>query len=112
LFGAFIESKPGIRFRNAINSYMRSTAVDLPVGRLSSFVCSVSHDSSLVFSGLISWLAIRFRLVLSSSIVLKKQLFKDLSSTIVLTDRGFVSLSSLLGFFSTELRYLDIEQLI
>jgi hypothetical protein len=48
LFGAFIESKQGIRFRNAINSYVRSNAVDLPVGplSLSSFVCSVSRNSS------------------------------------------------------------------
>jgi hypothetical protein len=68
LFGAFIKSKQGIRFRNAINSYMRSGAVDLPVGPLSSFVCSVSRNSSLEFSALISWLAIRFSPVLSSSI--------------------------------------------
>jgi hypothetical protein len=45
LFGAFIVSKQGIRFRNAINSYMRSNAEDLPVGRLSSYVCSVSRNS-------------------------------------------------------------------
>jgi hypothetical protein len=47
LFGAFIESKQGIRFRNAINSYMRSNSVDLPVGHLSSFICCVSRNSSL-----------------------------------------------------------------
>jgi hypothetical protein len=37
-FGAFIESNQGIRFRNAINSYMRSDAVDLPAGPLPSFL--------------------------------------------------------------------------
>jgi hypothetical protein len=40
-FGAYIESEQAIRFRNAINSYMRSGVVDLPVGPLASFVCSV-----------------------------------------------------------------------
>jgi hypothetical protein len=50
LFGAFIEEKQGIRFRNAVNSYLRSSAVDLPVGSLSSFVCHVSRGSSLEFS--------------------------------------------------------------
>jgi hypothetical protein len=76
IFGAFIESKQGIRFRNAINSYMHSNALDfpvglfdLPVGPLSSFVCSVSRWSSLDFDSLFSWLAIRFHPVLSSSIV-------------------------------------------
>jgi hypothetical protein len=93
-FGEFIESKQGIRFRNAKNSYMRSNSVDLPVGALSSFVCSVSRNSSLEFSALISWLAIRFHPVLSSSIVVNSQLFKDLSSIIALKDRGFVSVSS------------------
>jgi hypothetical protein len=94
VFGAFIKSKQGIRFRNAINSYMRSNAVDLPVGRLSSFVSSISRNSSLEFSALISWLAIRFHPFLSSSIVVNLQLFVDLSSTIVLKDRRFVSVSS------------------
>jgi hypothetical protein len=37
--GAFIESTQGIRFRDAINSYMRSNVVELPVGPLASFVC-------------------------------------------------------------------------
>jgi hypothetical protein len=91
--GAYIESKQGIRFRNAINSYMRSNAVDLPVGPLSSFVCSVSRNSSLEFSALIAWLARRYRPVLSSIIVVNHQLFADLSSTIALKDRGFVSVS-------------------
>jgi hypothetical protein len=95
LFGAFIKSKQGIRFRNAINSYLRSTAVDLPVGPLSSFVCSVLYrNSSLEYSSLISWLARRFRPVLSSSVIVNSKLFKDLSSTIALKDRGFVSVSS------------------
>jgi hypothetical protein len=93
-FGAFIESKQGIRFHNAINSYMRSNAVYLPVGPLSSFVCSVSRNSSLEFSALISWLGRRFHPVLSSSIVVNTKLFADLSSTIALKDRGFVSVSS------------------
>jgi hypothetical protein len=94
LFGAFILSKQCIRFRNAINSYMRSNAVDFQVGPLSSFVCSLSRNSSLEFSSLISWLEIRFRPVLSSSIVLNHQSFKDLSSTIAFKDRGFVGVSS------------------
>jgi hypothetical protein len=82
LFGAFIESNQGIRFRNAVNSFMRSTAVDLSVGSLSSFVCSVTRGSSLKFSSLISWLAIRFSPVLLSSIVVNIKLFEDLSLTI------------------------------
>jgi hypothetical protein len=108
LFGAFIKSKQGIRFRNAINSYMRSNAVDLPVGPLSSFVCSVSRNSSLEFSALISWLAMRFRPVLSSSIVVvNTQLFKDLSSTIVLKDRGFVGVSSSVNDWTVEIKAED-----
>jgi hypothetical protein len=107
LFGAFIKSKQGIRFRNAINSYMRSNAVDLPVGPLSSFVCSVSRNSSLEFSSLFSWLARRFHPVLSSSIVVNIQLFKDLSSTIVLKDRGFVSESSSVNYWTVEMKAED-----
>jgi hypothetical protein len=107
LFGAFIKSKQGIRFRNAINSYMRSGAVDLPVGTISSFVCSVSRNSSLEYSALLSWLAIRFRPVLSSSIVVNRQLFKDLSSTIVLKDRGFVSVSSSVTDWTFEMKAED-----
>jgi hypothetical protein len=52
---AVIEDKQGIRFRNAINSYMRSTAVDLPVGPLSSFIFNIFilRNSSLEFSSMI-----------------------------------------------------------
>jgi hypothetical protein len=107
LFGAFILSKQGIRFRNAINSYMRSNAVDFPVGRLSSFVCSVLRDSSLEFSSLFSWLARRFHPVLSSSIVVNSELFKDLSSIIALKDRGFVSVSSSVTDWTVELKAED-----
>jgi hypothetical protein len=107
LFGAFIESKQGIRFRNAVNSYMRSNSVDLPVGPLSSFVCSVSRNSSLEFSSLFSWLARRFHPVLSSSIVLNIQLFKDLSSIIALKDRGFVSVSSSMIDWTVEIKAED-----
>jgi hypothetical protein len=107
LFGAFIKSKQGIRFRNAINSYIRSNAMDLPVGPLSSFVCSVMRNSSLEFSSLIPWLAIRFRPVLSSSIVVNSQLFKALSSTITLKDRGFVSVSSSLNAWTIEMKAED-----
>jgi hypothetical protein len=104
LFGAFIEEKQGIRFRNAINSYMRSNAVVLPVGPLSSFICSVSRNSSLEFSCLFSWLAILLRPVLSSSIVVNSQLFKEFSSTIALKDRGFVSVSSSLNDWTVEMK--------
>jgi hypothetical protein len=107
LFGAFIDSKQGIRFRNAINSYMRSNAVDLPVGTLSSFVCSVLRYSCLEFSALISWLARRFNPVLSSSIVVNTKLFKDLSSTIALKDRGFVSVSSSVNDWTVEMKAED-----
>jgi hypothetical protein len=107
VFGAFIKSKQGIRFRNAINSYIRSNSVDFPVGPLSSFVCSVLRDSSLEFSALHSWLAIRFRPVLSSSIVVNSQLFKALSSIIVLKDRGFVSVSSIVNDWDVELKDED-----
>jgi hypothetical protein len=107
LFGAFIESKQGIRFRNAINTYMRSSAVDLPVGSLSSFICSVMRNSSLEFSGLISWLAIQLHPVLSSSIVVNTQLFADLSSTIALKDRGFVSVSSSVNDSTVEMKAED-----
>jgi hypothetical protein len=88
--GAFIKDKQGIRFRNAVNSSMRSNAADLPVGPLSSFVCSILRNPPLEFSSLISWLGRRFRPVLSSSIVLNPRLFMDLSSTIALKDRGFI----------------------
>jgi hypothetical protein len=81
--------------------------VDLPVGPVSSFVCSVSYNSSLEFTSLISWLAIRFRPVLSSSIVVNHQLFADLSSTIVLKDRGFVSVSSSVRDWSNEMKAED-----
>jgi hypothetical protein len=104
VFGAFILSKQGIRFRNAINSYMRSNSVNLPVGPLSSFVCSVSRDSPLEFSSLISWPAIRFHPALSSSIVVNIKLFKDLSSTITLKDRGFISVSSSLNDWTVEMK--------
>jgi hypothetical protein len=103
LFGAFILSKQGIRFRNAINSYMRSNSVDLPVGPLSSFVCSVTRNSSLEFSSLFSWLGRRFNPVLSSSIVVNSQLLTDLSSTIVLKDRSFVSVSSSVADWAVEM---------
>jgi hypothetical protein len=106
-FGAFIKSKQGICFRNALNSYISSTAVDLPVGRLSSFICSVSRNSSLEFSALLSWLTIRFRPVLSSSIIVNRQLFADLSSTIVLKDRGFVSVSSSVNDWTVEMKADD-----
>jgi hypothetical protein len=106
-FGAFILSKQGIRFRNAINSFMRSNSVDLPVGPLSSFVCSVLRNSSLEFSSLISWLAIRFRPVLLSSIVVNRKLFTDLSSTIALKDRGFVGVSSRLNDWTVEMKSVD-----
>jgi hypothetical protein len=106
-FGEFIESKQGIRFRNAINSYLRSNTVDLPVGPLSSFICSVLRKSSLEFSGLLSWLAIRFHPVLSSSIVVNMKLFKDLSSTIALKDRGFVSVSSSVTDWTVEIKAED-----
>jgi hypothetical protein len=102
--GAFIEDKQGIRFRNAVNSYMRSNAVDSPVGPLSSFVCSVLRNSSLDFSSLVSWLARRFRPVLSSSIVVNSQLFKDISSTISLKDRGFASVSSSVRDWTVEMK--------
>jgi hypothetical protein len=107
LFGAFIKSKQGIRFRNAINSFVRSNAVDLPVRPLSSFVCSVLRDSSLEFSALLSWLAIRFNPVLSSSIVVNSELFKDLSSTIALKDREFVSMSSSVTDWTVEMKAED-----
>jgi hypothetical protein len=106
-FGAFIKSKQGIRFRNAVNSYMRSNAVALPIGQLSSFVCYISRNSSLEFSALISWLGRRFRPVLSSSIVVNSQLFKDLSSTIVLKDRVFVSVSSSMNDLTVDLKADD-----
>jgi hypothetical protein len=101
--GAFIEDKQGIRFRNAINSYMRSTAVDLPVGPLSSFIRSVLRGSSLEFSGLVSWLGRQFLPFLSSSIVVNSQLFADLSSTIALKDSGFVSESSSVRDWAVEM---------
>jgi hypothetical protein len=103
-FGEFIYSKKGIRFRNAVNSYMRSNAVDLPVGPLSSFICSVSRKSSLEFSALVSRLAIRFHPVLSSSIVMNIKFFKDLFSTIALKDRGFVSVSLSVNSWTVEMK--------
>jgi hypothetical protein len=107
LFGAFIYSKKGIRFRNAINTYMRSNSIRLPVGPLSSFIHSISHNSSFEFTSLISWLAIQFRPVLTSSIVVNKQLFMDLSSTIALKDRGFISVSSSVNDWTVEMKDED-----
>jgi hypothetical protein len=107
VFGAFIESKQGIRFRNAINSFMRSNAVDLPVGPLSSFVCRLLRNSSLEFSSLVSWLAIRYHPILSSSIVVNNKLFADLSSTIALKDRGFVGVSSRVNDWTVEMKAED-----
>jgi hypothetical protein len=107
VFGAFIKSKQGIRFRNAINSYMRSNTINFPVGPLSSFVCSVLRNSSLEFSALLSWLARRFHPALSSSIAVNPQLFADLSSTIALKDRGFVCVSSSLNDWTVEMKAED-----
>jgi hypothetical protein len=109
-FGAFIESKQGIRFHNTINSFIRSNAKDLPVGPLASIIRYVSrrsHRPSLEFSGLISWLARRFQPVLSSSIVINTKLFEDISSTIALKDRGFFSVSSSLSNLVVEMKAKD-----
>jgi hypothetical protein len=105
--GAFIQSKKGIRFRNALNSYMRSNAVYLAVGPISSFVCKVLRGSSLDFSSLISWICRRFRPVLSSSIVVNPRLFADLSSTIALKDHGFISKTYSLYGWTVELKAGD-----
>jgi hypothetical protein len=105
--GAFVEEKQGIRFRNAINSYMRSNAVYLPVGPISSFVCKVLCGSSLNFSALISWIGRRFHPVLSSSIVVNSRIFADLSSTIALKYRGFVSVSSSVNDWTVEIKAED-----
>jgi hypothetical protein len=102
--GAFIEAKQAIRFRNAINSYMHSAAVDLPVGPLASFICYLLRRSSLELSSLLSWIARRYRPVLTSSIVVNRKLFEDLSRTIALKDRGFVSVSSSLSNWTFEMR--------
>jgi hypothetical protein len=107
LFGAFILSKQGVRFRNAINSNLRSTAVDFPVGPLSSFVCKASRGSSLELSSLSSWLAIRFHPVLSSSIAVNSKLFMDLSSTIAMKECGFVSVSSSVKDWAVEIKTED-----
>jgi hypothetical protein len=107
ILGAFIQSKKGIRFRNALNSYMRSNAVYLPVGPISSFVCKMLRGSSLDFSSLISWLGRRFRPVLSSSIVVNPRLFADLSSTIALKDHGFVGETYSLYGWTVELKAKD-----
>jgi hypothetical protein len=107
LFGAFILSKQVIRFRNANNSYMRSNALDFPVGHLSSFVCSVMRNSSFEFSSLLSWLARRFHPVLSSSIVVNIKLFEDLSFTIALKDRGFDGVSSSVIYWTVEMKAED-----
>jgi hypothetical protein len=105
--GAFIEDKQAIRFRNAINSYMRLNLVDLPVGSLSSFVCSLVRRSSLEFSSLIAWLARKFHPGISSSIVVNPQLFTYLSSTIALKDRGFVFVSSSMRDWTVTLKAND-----
>jgi hypothetical protein len=99
-FGAFILSKQVIRFQNAINSYMRSDEVDLPVGPPASFIRFLSRNSSLEYTSLVSWL----RPVLSSSIVLNRKLFEDLSSIIASKDRGFVSVSSSLSSWAAEMK--------
>jgi hypothetical protein len=65
------------------------------------------HDSFFEFSSLISWIARRFRPVLSSSIVVNSELFEDLSSTIALKDRGFVSVSATLSSWTVEMKAHD-----
>jgi hypothetical protein len=56
-FGAFIKSEQAIRYRIAINSYIRSASVVLPVGPLASFIRYLLRNSSLEFTGLLSSLA-------------------------------------------------------
>jgi hypothetical protein len=106
-FGAFLEDKQTIRFRNALNSYVRSSAVDLDVCSISSFVCLLSRGTSMEFSSLISWLTRRFKSTLSSNIVFNSKLFANLSSTIVLKDRGFVSVSSRVTDWNVEMKAED-----
>jgi hypothetical protein len=105
--GAFIESKQAIRFHNAINSFMRSTAFDFPVGSLASFICSVMRNSSMEYSSLLLWSSRRFRPVLSSSIAENRKLFESLSSIIALKDRGFVSVSSSLSSWAVKMKAED-----
>jgi hypothetical protein len=61
----------------------------------------------LEYSALLTWLAIRYQPVFSSIIVVNKQLFSDLSSTIALKDRGFVSVSSSLNDWTVEMKDED-----
>jgi hypothetical protein len=83
-FGAFIDSKQAIRFRNAINTYLRSGVVDLPVGPLASFICSAMRDSHFdSLPSLISWISRRYRPALSSSIVENRIEIFDLMPTAV-----------------------------
>jgi hypothetical protein len=95
-FGAFIESKPGIRYLNAMNSdlLLHPNALDSPAGPISSLVCRISRGSSLNYTGLVSWLTRRYRIAISSSIVVNNKLLKGLSSVIGLKDRGFATESS------------------
>jgi hypothetical protein len=102
-FGAFVESEKAIRFHNAINSYMHSTMVDLPVGSLTSCIRFVLRDSPFEFSRLISWLGRRLSPILSSNIGVNSKLFEDISSIIASKDRGFVCDSSSLSSWSVEM---------
>jgi hypothetical protein len=77
---------------------------DLPVGPLASFICGIMRDSSLEYFGPLFWMERRFRPVLSSSIVVNHKLFSDISSTIALKDRGFVSVSSSLSSWNIEMK--------
>jgi hypothetical protein len=80
---------------------------DLPVGPLASFICFLLRDSSLEFTGLLSWIARRIQPVLYSSVDVNRKLFKDLSSTFALKDRGFVSVSSSLSSWNVEMKAED-----
>jgi hypothetical protein len=82
-----------------MNSYMCSNALDFPVGHISSFICYVSRNSSLEFYGLLSWLARRFRPILSSSMVVNSELFEDHR-----VEGSFVSVSLSANDWTTEIK--------
>jgi hypothetical protein len=89
---------------------MTYKSIYLPVGPLASFIrhiLYISSGSSLEFSSLLAWLARRFRPILSSSIIVNRKLFEDISSTIALKDRGFVGVSSRLSSWAVEMKAQD-----
>jgi hypothetical protein len=91
-FGALIEDKDVIRFKNAINSAP------------ASLFHRVLNGSAAEFSSFRSWINPR---LLKSGIVPTQKLFPHISSIIAMKDRAFESVSSSLNEWNVSLKAKD-----